>query len=432
MATTTKSNRTLLVVLLLCFSSALPPSSASDPEEKDQKEKETETMKPFFFDKESFRKWGGTKYGSVMMLKPFSSEIFRRIEDYRFAVMEAEPLTFLLPSHFDAMEVFYVIQGRGIITLICTGKRETFEVKKGDVMMIPAGTVVYGSNCGSNEKLRVAMLFKTMSTPGKIKEFFGAGGKNPTSFYRWFSKDVVEAFFNTDMETIEKAFSYEKGSFVRATPEQIKAMKEAPPPEGVQPSERSLRPFNLLQKKPIHANELGKLFHADRRDCKHLEEMNVDIAVAEISKDAMMGPRYNTEATKLAFVMQGKGFMEMVAPPVPGEEGKEEKMVRAELSPGSVFVTPPGHPMALVATGESNLEVLCFGIKTGRNMQQDLGGRDNVLKMMDRTAMELSFGGKMDDVERVLNAQTKSVFYPGPKSRHGLSSSSSFLRFVEF
>ncbi|KAG0448001.1 hypothetical protein HPP92_028051 [Vanilla planifolia] len=158
--------------------------------------------------------------------------------------------------------------------------------------------------------------------------------------------------------------------------------------------------------------------------------MNVDIAVAEISKDAMMGPRYNTEATKLAFVMQGKGFMEMVAPPVPGEEGKEEKMVRPIVA-GSVFVTRLGHPMALVATGESNLEVLCFGIKTGRNMAGPWR-RDNVLKMMDRTPMELSFGGKMDDVERVLNAQTKSVFYPGPKSRHGLSSSSSFLRFVEF
>ncbi|KAG0448074.1 hypothetical protein HPP92_028021 [Vanilla planifolia] len=102
MATTTKS----ITPFSSCCSSASPSCPSSflfGPRRRTKRRRETETMKPFFFDKESFRKWGGTKCSSVMMLKPFSSEIFRRIEDYRFAVMEAGPLTFLLPAIFDAM-----------------------------------------------------------------------------------------------------------------------------------------------------------------------------------------------------------------------------------------------------------------------------------------------------------------------------------------
>lgn len=112
-----------------------------------------------------------------------------------------------------------------------------------------------------------------------------------------------------------------------------------------------------------------------------------------------MAPNYNSRAIKIAFVVQGSGYMEMACPHISKQEGsrrrrgggesEEERekegeeeqgegpryqLVKSEVRRGSVFVIPPGHPVVAVASPNENLQVLCFGIRAENNEKFFLAG----------------------------------------------------------
>ena len=53
--------------------------------------------------------------------------------------------------------------------MACPDKRESFNLKLGDVMRIPAGTTVYLINRSNNEKLVIVKLLQPVSTPGHFE-----------------------------------------------------------------------------------------------------------------------------------------------------------------------------------------------------------------------------------------------------------------------
>ncbi|XP_064979401.1 vicilin Jug r 6.0101-like [Musa acuminata AAA Group] len=143
-----------------------------------------------------------------------------------------------------------------------------------------------------------------------------------------------------------------------------------------------------------------------------------------------MAPNYDTRSTKLAMVVEGRGYIEMACPhrsaegrttqEETGSQGEQRvryRTVRSRVSRGSVFVIPAGHPAAVVAAANENLQVLCFGIRSENNRRYYLAGRNNVLNRLDRAAKAMAFGVPAEEVEEVLNAQPESVFMPGPERR---------------
>lgn len=108
---------------------------------------------------------------------------------------------------------------------------------------------------------------------------------------------------------------------------------------------------------------------------------------------SMHTPFYNSRVTKIAVVVNGKGYFEMACPHVSksGHEqhhrsgksgrGKESKTpvhyekINSELRQGSVFVVPPGHPFVTVASEDENLEVICFEINADNNHKFPLAGK---------------------------------------------------------
>ena len=126
--------------------------------------------RPYHFGEESFRPWTRTQHGRFRVLQRFDHELLRgSVGDYRVAYLEAAPRAFLQPSHYDADEVFYVKEGEGVLVLLRKGKRESFCVREGDVMVIPAGSIVYSANTHSSKWLRVVMLLNPVSTPGRFE-----------------------------------------------------------------------------------------------------------------------------------------------------------------------------------------------------------------------------------------------------------------------
>ncbi|RWW86005.1 hypothetical protein BHE74_00005281 [Ensete ventricosum] len=426
--------------VLLLLSSLVAASSGFDPEKtrcviecrgtsergagREQErgaeaEGERRENNPYYFGERSYEHWSRSEHGRFKVLERFSrrSELLIGIENYRLAIMEAEPETFIMPSHWDAEEVFYVMEGRGTITLLHEENRESHEIKRGDIMRIPAGVIVYAINKAKNERLRIAMLLHPISTPGHFEVHAQVG------------------LHCTPRDRLERLFERQrKGEIIKITEEQIKALSQTTGFGGGRPFAQSNEPYNLLQKRPSHSNEYGELYEARSSDYRRLQDLDVDVSVANISERSMMAPSYNSRATKLAMVVEGRGHFEMVCPRRSGDargsedatepEGQQRdryRAVRSQVSPGSVFVIPPGHPVTAVAAANENLQVLCFGIRAGRNRKYYLAGKNNVMNELDREAKQLSFGAPAEEVQEVFDAQPESVFLPGPGRRQGES-----------
>jgi hypothetical protein len=159
----------------------------------------------------------------------------------------------------------------------------------------------------------------------------------------------------------------------------------------------------------------------------------------------MLAPRYTTRATKIAVVVEGSGYFEMACPHKThssgrserrerSEHGREEeeeeeqeqkksrgyRQVRAQIKEGSVIVLPAGHPATFVAGNEGNLAVICFGVGSSNDEEVFLTGGNSLLKQLDPPAKTILFGEQgREAADRVIGAQTESVFLRGPQQQHG-------------
>ncbi|XP_038982035.1 vicilin Car i 2.0101-like [Phoenix dactylifera] len=421
-------------------------------EEKGEKRRGSD---PFFFDEESFLHQVRTEHGHVRVLRNFleRSKLLLGVANYRVAILEANPNTFVLPSHWDAEALLFVARGNGLITRQCQDNKETQELRRGHIIRVRAGTIVSFVNKDRNEKLVIVMLFQTVATPGMLEAFVGAGGRNPESFYRSFSKPVLRAAFNTGVDKLERLFGRQKkGAMIEASQEQIRELSRRAGSEGLpRPFGESRRPFNLLDKRPSHSNRHGELREADGDDYPELRDLNIQVSHASINKGSMMSPNYNTEATTISIVVGGNGQVQIVRPRVSGQqeegrgreeeegrgreeeegrgqqEGKEEEeqrqrgqryqRVESEVSRGTTYIVPAGHPSVAVSSRNERLEVLCFEINAMNNRRTWLAGSNNILKQMDRMTKELAFDQPAREVDEVLNAPREEVFMAGPQER---------------
>ncbi|CAA6658533.1 unnamed protein product [Spirodela intermedia] len=283
--------------------------------------------------------------------------------------------------------------------------------KRGDVLWVPAGTMVYLLNADAKESLRVAVLLRTISSPtGDYMEFFAAGGLEPESFLRAFSSELQEAAFNSRRRSWKRILGrQQKGAFVKVTEEQIRALLSHR--EGGQSGTRS--PFPLLSQKPSYSNDRGQMHEVTAREYPQLRRLDVVVSLANITAGSMEAPSYNSKATRIALVISGEATSRWHGGAAAGSSGRGRR---------EVFVIPAGQPVVTVAaSGGEGLQVLCFGLQAEENRRIFLAGENGVLKELEREAKELSFGAPRKEVDEVLNAQKRSIFVEGPQqaSRRG-------------
>nr|pir globulin1 - maize [Zea mays]AAB60295.1 truncated globulin1 [Zea mays] len=154
--------------------------SSEDEREREQ-EKEEKDRRPYVFDRRSFRRVVRSEQGSLRVLRPFDevSRLLRGIRDYRVAVLEANPRSFVVPSHTDAHCICYVAEGEGVVTTIENGERRSYTIKQGHVFVAPAGAVTYLANTDGRKKLVITKILHTISVPGEFQFFFGPGREEP-------------------------------------------------------------------------------------------------------------------------------------------------------------------------------------------------------------------------------------------------------------
>ncbi|CAL9777145.1 unnamed protein product [Musa acuminata subsp. burmannicoides] len=90
------------------------------------------------------------------------------VDNYRLAVLEAEPQTFIMPCHWDAEQVVYVMQGRGTITLLHEERRESHDIKRRHHEG-SGGVIVYAINKASNESSESPCSSTPSRLPGTLR-----------------------------------------------------------------------------------------------------------------------------------------------------------------------------------------------------------------------------------------------------------------------
>ncbi|KAM1874346.1 hypothetical protein ACFX13_008080 [Malus domestica] len=415
-------------------------------EGRGQQQQQQGDENPYFFEDQHFETRVQTEEGRVQVLQKFNerSDLLRGIENFRVGFLVTEPHAFVAPTHLDADCVLFVCQGRPTITLVREEKKESHNLERGDLFRIPAGTPFYILNRDDNERLHIVQLLKAVSTPGEYEAFHSAGGQDPESFFKAFSPEVLQAAFKTDRNKLDRLFGQQtRGSIIRASKEQVQRMSQQHGhggSEGIWPLPfhggelTSKDSFNLFKKHPSQENKFGRLFEADFKDYKQLQEFDLLVSFANITRGGMEGPFFNSRATKISVVLDGEGHFEMACPHVgkqrqhSGRSQQRQKSsptyqkMRGDLRRGAVFVAPAGHPVTTIASRNNNLQLLCFEVNARDNIMFPLVGKNNVVSQFDRQAKELSFDVPASEVESIFNNQKDELFFEGPNEQpqHGL------------
>ncbi|CAL5432987.1 unnamed protein product [Camellia sinensis] len=378
------------------------------------KDRVIQDSKPYVFEDHHFTIETETQRGRVRLLPKFTerSKLLRGIENYRLAILETEPQTFVVPNHRDADGIFFVTRGEGSISLVHQDRRESFNLRCGDILRIPEGTTVYLINKSNNEKLVIMTLLQPVSIPGHFEAFFGPGGENPESYFSAFSSSLLEAALNTKRDKIQRLFGQREGIIIKASEEQIKAMTH-------------------------HEEGYGQLYQVDPDEFRDLRELNLAIGFANFTGGSMTAPYYNSRATKIAVVANGEGYFEMACPHLSSSEfggsssssrgshpqqrrssGPNYQKVSGRLSRGVVFIIPPGHPVITVASKNQNLQIVCFDVNALNNEKFPLAGRRNIINQLSPEAKELAFNAAAREVDEVFKNQEDEFFFEGPRQQH--------------
>uniref|UniRef100_A0A803MT26 Cupin type-1 domain-containing protein n=1 Tax=Chenopodium quinoa TaxID=63459 RepID=A0A803MT26_CHEQI len=394
----------------------------------------SESDNPYYFDSKSFESRYATGEGHMKVLQRFSekSDLLLGIDKFRVGFYEANPNTFMLPHHWDADSVLFIIKGKATVTFLKQKNRETFNLEHGDVLMIPAGTTAYLTSTHKAEKLQIAELLRPVNTPGRYQQFFGIGGEESKSFFNSFSTEILQAAMNLPRDQLEQLLNQQKkGTIVKASQEQVRALAH-----GMSRRQfgASKGPFSLLDGRPQMSNEHGEFYEVTPNDYQLLEDLDVSVAYCDIKQGSMMAPHYNSRTTYIVLVEEGSGYFEIARPHSENESNKKQQgssqryeKVRSPLSKGDVFVVPAGHPLALVASENESIRTIGFGINAQDNQRNFLAGQDNIVNQLDEEAIELSFNMPAREVEEMFQKQQKSYFMTGPKRQQN-----SLISLLEF
>ncbi|CAL5205273.1 unnamed protein product [Lathyrus oleraceus] len=435
-ATTMKASFPLLMVLGIAFLASICVSSRSDQDN------------PFIFESKRFQTLFENENGHIRLLQKFDqrSKIFENLQNYRLLEYKSKPHTIFLPQQTDADFILVVLSGKAILTLLKPNDRNSFNLERGDTIKLPAGTIAYLVNRDDEDELRVLDLAIPVNRPGQIQSFLLSGNQNQQSILSGFSKNILEASFNTDYEEIEKILleehekethhrrglrdkrqqSQEKNVIVKVSKKQIEELsKNAKSSSKKSVSSRS-EPFNLRSSDPIYSNKYGKFFEITPKKNPQLQDLDIFVNYVEIKEGSLLLPHYNSRAIVIVTVNEGKGDFELVGQRNENQQGlreeddeeeeqreeetkKQVQSYKAKLTPGDVFVIPAGHPVAVRAS--SNLNLLGFGINAENNQRNFLAGEeDNVISQIQKPVKDLTFPGSAQEVDRLLENQKQSYF----------------------
>ncbi|KEH43848.1 vicilin 47 kDa protein [Medicago truncatula] len=281
------------------------PSRRERGEEEEGSSESEGRRNPFLFRSNRFQTLFENENGHIRLIQRFDkrSNLFQNLKNYRLLEYRAKPHTIFLPHHTDADFILVVLSGKAILTVLNSNNRNSFNLEQGDTIKLPAGSTAYLVNQDNDEDLRVVDLVIPVNRPGKFQSFDLSGNQNNPSYFRGFSKSILEASFNTDYETIERVLleeheheqqqrrgrkgrqqSQEANAIVKVSREQIEELRRHAKSSSKRSISSESGPFNLRNRNPLYSNKFGKFFEITPEKNPQLQDLDIFVSSVEINE----------------------------------------------------------------------------------------------------------------------------------------------------
>ncbi|XP_027937583.1 beta-conglycinin beta subunit 1-like [Vigna unguiculata] len=383
---------------------------------------------PFYFNSDRwFHTLFRNQYGHLRVLQRFDqrSKQIQNLENYRVVEFKSKPNTLLLPHHADADFLLVVLNGRAILTLVNPDGRDSYILEQGHAQKIPAGTTFFLVNPDDNENLRIVKLAIPVNNPHRFQDFFLSSTEAQQSYLQGFSKNILEASFDSDYKEINRVLfgeeeqqqqdeeSQQEGVIVQLKREQIRELMKHAKSTSKKSLSSQNEPFNLRSQKPIYSNKFGRLHEITPEKNPQLRDLDVFLTSVDMKEGGLLMPNYNSKAIVILVVNKGEANIELVGQREQQQQQQEEswevQRYRAEVSEDDVFVIPASYPVAITAT--SNLNFIAFGINAENNQRNFLAGEeDNVMSEIPTEVLDVTFPASGEKVEKLINKQSDSHF----------------------
>ncbi|PHT38929.1 hypothetical protein CQW23_22502 [Capsicum baccatum] len=175
------------------------------------------------------------------------------------------------------------------------------------------------------------------------------------------------------LSMLESLFGQQKqGIVIEASEEQIRAISQ----HASRSKGETRGPFNLLKESPLFGNRFEQFFEAAPEKFERLRDLDTGVGYMNINQGGMVLPHYNTRASWLVMVVEGKGRFDMACPHLGSQSQRQGhyQKVQGSLSVGDVFVIPAGHPLTIIANEGSNLRMAGFEVNGHYNRLNFLAG----------------------------------------------------------
>ncbi|NP_001296635.1 vicilin-like [Cicer arietinum] len=225
-----------------------------------------------------------------------------------------------------------------------------------------------------------------------------------------------------DRQQSQSQSQQEADVIVKISREQIEELSKNAKSSSKKSVSSESEPFNLRSRNPIYSNKYGNFFEITPEKNPQLQDLDISLNSVEINEGSLLLPHFNSRATVILVVNEGKGEVELVGlrneneqeNKKEDEEEEEDRKVQVQrfqsrLSSGDVVVIPATHPFSINAS--SDLFLLGFGINAQNNQRNFLAGEeDNVISQIQRPVKEVAFPGSAEEVDRLLKNQRQSHF----------------------
>ncbi|XP_014492536.1 beta-conglycinin, beta chain-like [Vigna radiata var. radiata] len=417
----------LLLLLGILFLASLSVTFGIVHREHQQSQEESDSRgrnNPFYFNSDRFHTLYTNEYGHLRVLQRFDqrSKQIQNLENYRLVEFKSKPNTLLLPHHADADFLLVVLNGRAVLTLVNADGRDSYILEQGHAQRIPAGTIFFVVNPNDNENLRIIKMAVPVNNPHRFQDFFLSSTEAQQSYLQGFSKNVLEASFDSEFKEINRVLfggegqqqqgqeSQQEGVIVELEREQIRELIKHAKSSSRRALSSQDEPINLRNRKPIYSNKFGRWYEITPEKNPQLRDMDMFISSVNMKEGGLLLPHYNSKAIVILVINKGEANLELVGQrEQEQEESWEVQRYRAELSEDDVFIIPATYPVAINAT--SNLNFFAFGINAENNQRNFLAGeRDNVISEIPTEVLDVTFPASGEKVVKLVKKQSESYF----------------------
>ncbi|OIV89556.1 hypothetical protein TanjilG_19233 [Lupinus angustifolius] len=274
----------------------------------------------------------------------------------------------------------------------------------------------------SNQNLTLSFSLNTlMLTTSSLysMDFYPSSTKDQQSYFSGFSRNTLEATFNSRYKEIQRILlgnkdehedeeqshgqeqsHQEEGVIVRVSKEQIQELRKHAQSLSGKGKPSKSGPFNLRSNEPIYSNKFGNFYEITPDRNPQAQYLDISLTFIDIN-----------EAIFVVVVDEGEGNYELVGIRDQQQQQDEQEVRRynGKLTEGDIFVIPTSHPISISTS--SNIRLLGFGINAYENQRNFLvGSKENVIRQLDREVKELTFPGSAEDIERLIKNQQQSYF----------------------